>query len=456
MKALTFITLLLGASLLHGQIDTRIGAPATSPSDKEASDTEKKSSDVEKKSDSETKPSQQLPALAGIQAEGASTTIDEFTVSGQVTGVADSRAQQTPQGAELGYASQAGGQAQFQHTWGQASILAQYAGGVSAGDTANLGQNYQEAALTQLYWHGRWHFMAGGRFTYLPESSFGFNVFRSIPDVNASLDSTGLPGQTIFTQPATQMHTVAVSEVDYRLDRLSSLTMYGLFSRQTFDNSALLNTNQIDATVAYNHVLNPRDAMAISYSFSRFDFDNTLPGLQTHSIQFFYRHRLGPRFGLRVSAGPQIRQFQNITGETGIRASLAASADLDVQLKNTHLDLGYLRQTTSGSGVLVGALVDQVSLSAERRIGRKLNGSLSMAYAYTSGLESFPGVPEQNFNALYAIAKIDRDLTRSVNAFISYGVQVQGSQTVLGSVSYPTRHLLTIGLNFHPQALRMH
>lgn len=456
MKALTFITLLLGASLLHAQIDTRIGAPPASSADSATSPSDKDGSDTEKKSDSETKPSQQLPSLAGIQVEGGSTTMDELSVSGHVTGIADSRARQTPQGAELGYASQVGGQARLQHTWGQASLLAQYAGGVSAGDTANLGQDYEEVALTQTYWHGRWHFMAGGRFTYLPESSFGFNVFRSIPDVNASLDSTGLPGQTVFTQPATQMHTVAVSEVDYRLDRLSSLTMYGLFSRQTFDNSALLNTNQIDATVAYNHVLNPRDAMAISYSFSQFDFDHTAPNLQTHSIQFFYRHRLGPRFGLRLSAGPQIRQFQNIAGETGFRTSLAASADLDVQLKNTRLDLGYLRQTTSGSGVLVGALVDQVSLSADRRLGRKLNGSLSMAYAYTSGLESFPGVPEQNFNALYAIARVDRDLTRSVNAFISYGVQVQGSQTVLGSISYPTRHLLTIGLIFHPQAVRLH
>src|SRR5947209_4905709 len=395
MRTLTFISLLLAASFLQAQIDTRIDAPASSASAATTPGTDKTS-------DSEnTKASQQMPSLAGLQAEGGSETTDEFSLAGQVVGFADSRARQTAQGSQFGYASQVGGQVKFRHTWGQVSFLTQYAGGVSTGDTANLGQNYQEVGVTQLYWHGRWHFMAGGHFTYLPESNFGFNVFRSIPDANASLNSAGLPGQTVFTQPTTQMHETAVSEVDYQLGRLSSLTIYGIFSRQSFDNRNLLNTNQIDLTVAYNHALNRRDAMAVSYSFSEFDFDNTQAQLLTHSIQFFFQHRLGPRFGLKLSAGPQIRDFQNIAGErTGLRVAMAGSADLDVQLKKTHIDLGYLRQTTSGSGVLVGALVDQFSISADRRLGRALHGALSMAYAHTSRIESFPAALQQSYIAL--------------------------------------------------------
>lgn len=451
MKILFAIMLLAGTGILNAQIDTRVNAP---PPPAVATGAQEDANAAPQ----DVKSPQQQPALSGLELFDENALHDQLSFSGQISGIADSRSRQTPDGAHFGFASQVGGQARFEHNWRQSSILADYSGGISTGDqSANLGQNYEELGLTQLLWRGRWHFMAGGHFTYLPESDFGFNVFRSIPDVTATLNGSAVPSRTVFTQPTVQLHESAVSEVDYLLDRLSSISIYGVYSRQSFDSRDLLDSNQINATFGYNHILNPRDSIAVSYSFGQFDFDNTSAQLQTHSIQLFYAHRLGRKMGIKISAGPQLRSFQHVNGNNlGIHAAVAGSAELDYQLRRTHLNFGYLRQTTSGSGVLVGSLVDQVSMSADRQLNKAWHGALSMAYARTSHLESFMPAPQQRFDAAYAVIKLDRRLGRTVEGFISYGVQIQNTPNGASNLAYYTRHLVTIGFLFHPRSLLMH
>lgn len=448
MKFIYLIALLALTGVLHAQIDTRVDAPAPA---RTTTDTADKKTDATAE---DAKAPQPSPALSGLETLDEGALHDQLTFSGQLSGFADSRAQTTSDGSHLGFASQIGAETKFEHIWRQSSLVVDYSGGFSKGNPgSNLGQNYQEVGVTQLLWRGRWHFMAGGQFTYLPESDFGFNVFRSIPDPTANLNSTAVPTQTVFTQPTVQLHETGMSEVDYQLSRLSSISAYGTFSRQSFDNSNLLNSNQINATLGYNRTLNPRDSVALTYSFGQFSFEDTSPQLQTHTIQLFYAHKFARDLGLKVSVGPQLRSFQNINGAApGIDANVAGSAELDYQLRHTHLDLGYLRETTSGSGVLVGSLVDQVSLSADRQLSKMWHGTLSMAYAHTSELESFPPGPKQAFNAAYAHVTINRRLSRTVEGFFSYGIQIQNSQTGPSGLAYFGRHLITIGLSFHPQS----
>ena len=455
MKFIYIITLLAATGVLHAQIDTRVNPPKPAPATTQATDeATDKTDEAAGDAKGPQQPSEQQPVLSGLEVFQDNARNDQLSFSGQISEFADSHARTTADGAHFGLTSQFGGQVKFEHSWRQSSLTADYSGGISTGDRgSNLGQNYQEVGVTQLLLRGHWRLMAGGHFTYLPESAFGYNVLRSIPDATATLKSTAILTQTVFTRPSVQLHETVVSEADYMVDHLSSISMYGTYTRQSCDSPGLLNSNQVNATFGYNRSLNPRDSIALTYSFGRFNFDNPSDELQTHTIEFFYAHRISANLGLKVSIGPQLRSFQHISGtDPGIPATVVGSAELDYQLRRTYLNVGYLRETTSGSGVLVGSLVDQVSVNADRQLSKLWHASVSMAYAHTSELESFSTGPKQTFNAAYALVSINRRLGPNVETFFSYGLQVQNSPAGASSPGYFNRHMITIGLLFHPRA----
>ncbi len=451
MKLLTLITLLLAGSALYAQVDTRINAAGSTAPD--AVNSKDPAPAVDSNAAAEP---ERTPFLSSLEAVKRDYSPDALSVAAQFSEFADSTAHQTPQGPGFGMISQFGTQMQFQRTWRHASLLAGYSGGFSPGPRSSTAQNYQEVGLTQMFTYGRWHFLAGGRFTYLPESGFGFNAFRSILDVNLSLNPRVTPSQSVFTQPTTQFDEIGMAQADYSLSRLSSIVVFATYNRQTFDSHALFGNNELSTTLSYNHVLNARSSVAASYSFGEFGFDSTPLQFQTHSVQLFYGRRLSPQISLQLSAGPQLRTLQNTVVNAGIDAVIVGSADLDFQFKHTHLGLGYSRQTSGGSGVLAGSLVDQVTASADRDLSRYWHGAASLSYAHTGSLDEFNSLARQRFNSVYAAVRLERNFGRNTAGFISYGVQIQNSSSAASDLLFPSRQLVTLGLIFRPRSLLLH
>ncbi|HET6840968.1 MAG TPA: hypothetical protein VFK06_04670 [Candidatus Angelobacter sp.] len=452
MKRPILISLLLIACCAGAQIDTRVVTAPVNTKDPDKANSSDNNSDKDKDKGEESERSRdRQPALSGLETLRRDIGHDTLSFSGQLSGLADSNARQTNLDPSVGVFSQFGGLVQFQHTARSGVTTAEYSGGSTAGGSA-LGQeqSYQEVGATQTLSIGRWHLLGGGHFTYLPESAFGFNSVRAVPDANAAANAG--TGQTIFTQAGTQINRALLAQGDLNLNRFSSITMLATYQRQTFDNQGLLNTSEIDARFGYNRILSSRRSVAVAYSFGQFDFDNTTARLQTHSIQFFLSQKLSQNTSFKVSLGPQIMVSQgSVAAGTGV--TLSGNAELDYKLGRTQLDFSYSRQTTGGSGVFTGSLVNQVMVLADRRINRIWDVSTSVSYAHTGSLEGITTFAAQTFDAVYATSRVNLRLTRNLDAFLSYGIQVQGFQTQAPSVTYPARHLAVIGLMFHPRPL---
>jgi len=455
MKPVFWVILLLAAVSVSAQVDTRVKAPETpaaTPTSKDADDS----------SSSTTEQSQErLPALSGLEVLRSDLGRDELSISGQVSEFADSHARHIGQASGFGAVSQFGALMQLRHTWGRAVAIAEYSGGFAEGSRGSSEvQNYHEAGFTQTFTGGRWRFLGGAHFTYLPESGFGFNAFRAVPDANAALDPHVQPAQTVFTRSLTQFNETFATEVEYGLNRLSSITMFGTYGRRVFDGTiplnspTLLNSTETGAAFGYNHIVNSRNSIAVSYAYGQFDFDRAAGQLRTHSAQFFYARRLNRKLNYKLSAGPQLRMFQTIA-KSSVDVIMAGSAELEYQMGRTQLDLAYLRQTTGGSGVLAGSLVNQVAMNAGRQLGRLWRGSASISYARTASLDGLTLFAGQAYDAVYATGRVDRHLTRTLDVFLSYGVQVQSSQTHVSGAGalFPTRHLIVTGLVVHPRPL---
>lgn len=450
MKTLIVTTILLATGMAAAQIDSRVNAPGT-PAAVPA--TPGNSPQAETQESGQQNRSSALSALDIIENDSGR---DQLFITGQFSEYLDSTAQHTTGGDGFGAASEIAGRVQLNRVWQNSSLVLDYTGGFGQGGRdSGLTQDYQEIGVVQMFNHRRWYFLAGGHLTHLPESSFGFNAFRSIPDVNATLDPRITTPQSLFTQPTTQLNETFVAQADYALSHRSSISASINYGRLTFDNQDLLDSSQVSTSFGYNHILSVRDSVALSYIFSQFNFEEVAPRVQTHDIQFIYRRRLPHRMGLKVSVGPEIRNFQHTLPDPGLQTSITGSAELGWQVGRTELSVGYIRQTNAGSGVLVGSLMDLVSLNADRRFARVWHAIGSVGYAHTGSLEGFAALGRQSFNSGYASIRIERDITRSMTGFMSYSLQAQGAQGDVAGLTYPTRHLIIFGFVFRARPVML-
>src|SRR5260221_6173384 len=109
------LLLLLIAIAVQAQVDTRVNstAAATAADDKTSA------------ADQGANASDRRPALSGLEVRDDRVQHDQLAISGQISGLADNGSPGASQRTHFGATSQAGGQITMQHSWREASLLAE-------------------------------------------------------------------------------------------------------------------------------------------------------------------------------------------------------------------------------------------------------------------------------------------------------------------------------------------
>ncbi len=351
------------------------------------------------------------------------------------------------------------------------------AGGVSLPNQS--GQN------TSTFWNisaaqglvtRRWVFNISDSFSFLPQSPT--TGLSGIPGVG---DLGGIPIQGPVEGPAGGVLSVAGDRlsnslggsVERQLSHDTSISGSAGWSILNFlgdDQNGFLNNSSVSGTVALNRRIDARSSVSLDAVYSTFTYSgNTTgvnePDIETRGINVSYQRLLSKTLSMGISAGPQ---WVSSSNSLLIPSSLdvAATGSLTYSRGFTNASLNYSRGVNGGSGVLPGAISDNVSVFVGHTYGRNWVLSFNAAYEHSAGLTLLqqtgaPGIPvNEVYDTVFGGVQLTRRISEHLSGYASYEAQHQDSNYSNSSLSGQnalngTSQTFGIGITFSPRSTRL-
>jgi hypothetical protein len=415
--------------------------------------------------------------LTGLQELTVGTTPEKhsYWIPGiSYTNFIESSAQAQAQGGGTNWNSTSyiTGNLSLLQNWGTAQLSLNYSGGeaISTDSAIGNGQFHQFHAVQTFNW-GRWRLTLLDQFAYLRQAQFGFGAGTgiAIPGVGGPLApslpglQSGLtPGQSVFTQVGPVTSNSFGTQFNYALTPRSSVTIGGVFSILRFTEPGNIESNDVVLNAGYNLQVSKTDTLGMSYRFSAYEYLDSPQAIGVHVIQAAYGKKITGRLALRLSGGPEITSFRVspgvVTGTQYIDG--AGSASLSYAFSAGSASLSFNHGATNGSGLLFGALSDQVIGGANRKLTRVWSGNVSLGYTRNATLAGSNTAPNQVYDTVYVGAGVRRPVGRTADFTLNYTANIQTSNNAVCAGANCgtnfTSHVITVGLNWRWRPFVLH
>jgi|SRR5271165_6909807 len=351
--------------------------------------------------------------------------------------------------------------------WSRATMAVNYSGGGYVSNISGQGSgHYEELALAQNYRSERWLIQVVDRFSYIPQSSFGFGggTGLGIPGVGGSLGTTipslggnYIPNQTIYGVGAFY-NNVGALQGTYALSRRASVTISGSYGILRFVNSGNSDSNTTVGSIGYNYALSRNDTVGFVYRFSSYQYPGNPQAYGDHVFSVAYGRKITGRIGLRLFAGPEITEYRVPVGGSSRKTGFSTSATMTYGLENGNFTLGYIHGLSGGSGVLVGSILDQANATFSHKLTRAWTGSLNFGYARNGPLGGTANTGYPAYDDYFFGGNVARPIGRFLNfaaAYTatrgSYAGYASGCTGIGCSGTTQTTNTFTINLQWHPR-----
>jgi hypothetical protein len=359
--------------------------------------------------------------------------------------------------------------------WSNAQLSLNYSGGGSISADSGVGNGnfyqFQSLGVMQTFKWRRVKLLLLDEFSYLPEAQFGFGAGSgiSIPGVGGSL-VPGLPGlengftpsQTVFTEVGPRYSNAAGTQINWALTRRSSFTLGGVFGLLRFPDGGSIESNEAIFNAGYYYQMSKSDSIGVAYRFSAYEFLGSPEAVGDHFIQVVYGKKITGRLVLQLSGGPEITNYRVplVAGTKTQAISGAGSAVLQYAFSGGNLSFNYNHGVNNGSGALLGATSDLVTVTGTRRLTRVWGGNVSVGYARSTSVLGVSTTQNQAYNALYVGAGVQRALGRAVGLSLNYTADIQISTNAVcagpNCGSNFTTHTINVGLNWRGRPFVLH
>jgi hypothetical protein len=319
---------------------------------------------------------------------------------------------------------------------------------------SSLNTQIHSLDMTESITTGRWTYVLGDTLSYQP-NAYGAYAPLLFPGIGTGIPGGGLqngvtPNDTVLTSQNTQLSNTSIGQVTYGLSRASSVTgsvSYGILHYLEGD---LLDNRQLNATGGFDHRFG-RNTMGVSYTHSRFMYDNIDQNFYTNTIHLTYGRRVIGRFSLSLEAGPTLRTLT--TGSNSSTSTdVSGSASFQYTSNRTNFSLGYARAVTGGSGVLIGAITDTVSFSADRRLSHTLSANAAAGYSKNSEINTGNTVTGTDYKTFFVGAGISQQIGRYLSFGLGYRGQRQTSDLAIANL---TSHSAVVTMQWRFRPLRL-
>jgi hypothetical protein len=271
--------------------------------------------------------------------------------------------------------------------------------------------------------------------------SIGANLMNALPP-NAEVD-------TILTAQARRLRSTTSGEINYLLNRRSTLTLAGTFNSSTYSTVGFIDTQRTSGRIGYDYFLSARNAVGIFYEESQMRFAPVPYGLRTDSTQFAFGHRLTGRMAFQASAGPMRISF----GSTSQQINWSVSTSMSLQARRTQYTLNYAHSAAGGSGLFTGVTSHALSASARYQLTPWWTVSDTAGYTFNRNL-GVTGAVDDHIGNWYDTATLERAFGRHMHFALNYAMQAQNGAAAACAVTACAPNALrqTVGatLEWHP------
>jgi hypothetical protein len=356
-------------------------------------------------------------------------------------------------------------------TWAHSQFSLNYSGGgfVST-DSSVGGGNFQELTAMHLSEWGRWQVLFFDQFSYLPEASFGFGGGTNLgtPGVSGALTPTipplasfVSPQQNIFGSQGPRYTDSFAAQATYALSRRTSLTASGSYGILNFVDVGNYGLSNFLGNVGLDYQLTRNDTIGAFYRFTAYHYSSNPQAIGDHDFSIAYGRKITGRLALQLSGGPEYVIFRVPISNEDHRLLAGASAALTYGFERGNLVLSYSYGASGGSGVLVGAIGDQISLSASHKFGRVWSGLGSFGFARNANLATLGlSNSQQSFNSWFVTAGMSRPLGPQANLSFGYSGRFQSSSpgTCLSGVCGQSfnQHQISLGFQWNTRPFVIH
>lgn len=342
-----------------------------------------------------------------------------------------------------------------------------YSGGYLFSDSSSQPSgSYQNFGISQQFLSKHYGVVFGDTVSYLPNAPvFGLSGVPGVGDIGTQpIGTGGLPVDSILTDFGRRVTNTASGSVTFKISPATFVDTFGAYTIQRFIDDTGIDNDEIDAGANLNHRIDVKNSVGAGYVFSRFTYkDNAAlffvtPNftITTNSVNGQFQHVFTRRLQMNLSAGPQWITSSN-TSTVPTRVNLAANASLFYLAKGTQYLLAYTRGTSTGGGVLVGTLSDNVNFTVDHTFSRAWHGAFSADYGHAQSLVVVTG-QHSNASSAYVGVQATRQFGRFWSAYASYNLEWQslnGPLLAFNAFSGQA-NVVGFGVNFSPRPYHIH
>jgi hypothetical protein len=334
-----------------------------------------------------------------------------------------------------------------------------YSGGYLFGE--NTGQPnavYQDFGISQQLITRHYTFLVGDQVSYLPNAPvFGLSGVPGVGDIGTAPIATGsLPVESILTDYGRRVSNTVNGAATAKFSAETSLSGFGDYTILRFPDNNGIDTDETDGGGSLDHRIDARNTVGVGYSYSNFAYQSGENlSITTQEISLQYQHVFSRQLLVAASAGPQRTSSSNAAlVPTG--TNVAADLSMFYTSKSTRYLLSYSRGTTSGAGVLLGTLSNNVNFTASRNFSRDWTGSFSANYGTAASLETVGG-RGSTADSFYTGVQASRRLGRFFSAYGSYTAEVQSTSGPLLEVNAfsGVASVIGFGITYSPRPIQV-
>lgn len=255
----------------------------------------------------------------------------------------------------------------------------------------------QQLGLSETLISLRWKLLLDDDFLYMPGTPLAYSGLSAFGGVSGGMGGgiasgvTGInpsliPSQSILTEYARRLSNAAVGEIEFDASQRSRITASAVYGILHFLDGSYVNPTYTSALVGYSYLLSPRSQIGVGYVHTLFNYGAGYQQNQTQRILFSFGHRITRSFSLTLKAGPSLVQLAQPLGGVTTKGFVNTDDSLRYNGESSSFEIGFRRQVTGGSGVLVGATTNEARFVIGRELPRRFHLTVSIDHTNNRSL----------------------------------------------------------------------
>ena len=333
-----------------------------------------------------------------------------------------------------------------------------YSGGYLFGNNGQPSSSFQNLGISQVLNTRNWTFMVSDLVSYLPVAPrFGISGVPGVGDIGTAPIGTGIvPGDALLTNFGRRITNTAIGGVTVRLTGRDSIRSSVSYTKQHFLDGDGIENNQFIVGGELDHAFTQATTVGAGYTYAQALYPQRDLSFISQSVVGIFQHSFSPRLNVFASAGPQFTHGSN-TALIPSSTNLSIGAGANYLRRRDSYTASYSHGTSTGSGVLYGALTNNFNLSAQRRFSPDWTGGLFASYATARTLAGQTSGLYTDASSVAAGVQASRRLGEHWSAYGSYAAQFQsvGQVLVTDNAFNGTANVISFGVTYSPRPIRL-